>query len=387
MRAERKAFTLIELLVVIAIIAVLISLLLPAVQAAREAARRTQCRSNLKQIALAEHNYLDVNKMFTPAVTLLYNRCLSASRFTSCFIYGGGGASGFVCDNSGTAACYCDFNVHVWLERLLPYVEATTVYDRIDQTQPIFSPIDMGSVNPSWNYTATNSGCPSTDPCAASRPAAAVIPTYVCPSTPRSQNPFVEFSDWSCRFCTFCPHWLAGASDYKSVSGYDWGVYNYYTNILVPNAISRNREKYNILTGNVGSPTIEMITDGTSTTLLCAERAGGPDVWVKGQKLTAWPYNGQTFNSGGNWSSTGNGNQWLSGSTFDGLSHADGTGPVCIINCTNMQDCNLYSFHPGACGITLCDGSARMISEDLSVIVMCNLITFAGGQPLTDNQF
>src|ERR1700677_651211 len=68
-RQRKSGFTLIELLVVIAIIAVLIALLLPAVQAAREAARRTQCRNNLKQMALAEHNYHDINNQLTPACT------------------------------------------------------------------------------------------------------------------------------------------------------------------------------------------------------------------------------------------------------------------------------------------------------------------------------
>lgn len=63
----RRGFTLVELLCVIAIIALLASLVLPAVQSAREAARATQCRNNIKQIALGILQYESAYAAFPPA--------------------------------------------------------------------------------------------------------------------------------------------------------------------------------------------------------------------------------------------------------------------------------------------------------------------------------
>ncbi|MBI1248516.1 DUF1559 domain-containing protein [bacterium] len=99
----RSAFTLVELLVVIAIIGVLIALLLPAVQQAREAARRMQCTNQLKQLALAMHNYHDTYKLFPPGSVNL---------------------------STNTGA---NQNLTNWAICILPYIEQNALYERYNQ--------------------------------------------------------------------------------------------------------------------------------------------------------------------------------------------------------------------------------------------------------------
>ncbi len=67
---NRRAFTLVELLVVIAIIGIIAALLFPVFVQAREKAHQTTCASNLRQIGLAAHLYLeDYDEIVFPNTT------------------------------------------------------------------------------------------------------------------------------------------------------------------------------------------------------------------------------------------------------------------------------------------------------------------------------
>ncbi len=111
-----RGFTLIELLVVIAIIAILIALLLPAVQQAREAARRSQCKNNLKQLALAVVNYHDTHRIFP---------------INSGLGYGGAFAYEVGLHRKGTS-----------LVRILPYIERNDFYKKLNFAGDVVLQID-----------------------------------------------------------------------------------------------------------------------------------------------------------------------------------------------------------------------------------------------------
>jgi len=388
MTRRRRGFTLIELLVVIAIIAVLISLLLPAVQAAREAARRTQCRNNLKQVGIAAHNYHDVNKCFPPAFLEDFGPI------------SGGQFCGAVCWNGQT----CVPNIHTWGERLLLFMEAATIYNRICMNGPIFAPALLQTGCGPICYKQPNAGgCCSVGP---TRPAAGVVPAYTCPSSPRSSNPFKETASSVCESpCSGWPVYWAGASDYTAVSCYCCGVNSAYVANVSPNDPQATASftscarigvlSWTVLRPGIAPVSIESITDGTSTTIFCAELAGRPDLWQRGKKvpltsLAAWGPSGFCFppknNFGGCWGCYDNAWDSIWGSTFDGTAVAPTNAKTaCVINCTNQSRFGLYSFHPGSCGLSMCDGSAHMVSENMSLVVFCRLLTFRGRSPVTDS--
>lgn len=125
--SKRCGFTLVELLVVIAIIGILVALLLPAVQAAREAARRMQCSNNLKQIALACHNYESSYKKLPSLQSGTGTICQFRQRFAMGLFY-----------------------------QTLPYTEQQPLYDDLEKLQ-----LEPWNADPLYLTQLQHLQCPS----------------------------------------------------------------------------------------------------------------------------------------------------------------------------------------------------------------------------------
>lgn len=235
----RPAFTLVELLVVIAIIGMLVSLLLPAVQAAREAARRMQCSNNLKQLALAMHNYHDIHNCF-------------AINYAWRSIPGGGGGGPAIA-NTGKS----------WMQMILPQLEQGPLFNKIDFR------IGLQGTAPNivQNREVANT----------------VIPTYLCPSD--GENGGGRLGGRS--DVNVNPPGTWAVTNYKACAGsnWNWGIYRPVSspsgkNAGSPDGLNAGNGLLCSNQQNTNPPTrMRDVLDGTSNTFAVGEAMPGWSRW------------------------------------------------------------------------------------------------------------
>jgi prepilin-type processing-associated H-X9-DG protein len=144
------------------------------------------------------------------------------------------------------------------------------------------------------------------------------------------------------------------------------------------------------------------VTDGTSNTVVIAECAGRPELWRAGRPVplaTLDPSNPRYpiedaaggDMPGGAWAEQQNA-FFLDGSTPDGRLKP---GP-CAINCTNnfcglpvrnYDDGEVYSLHTGGANCLFTDGSVHFLGTTIDIRVFARLVTRAGGEVVSGNDF
>jgi type II secretory pathway pseudopilin PulG len=326
---------LVELLVVIAIIGILVALLLPAVQSAREAARRAQCQSNLKNVALAVHNYESSNKVMPNGMTFNPLLATTVHRLAA---YGPN-----------------------WIISTLPYLEEQALLDSFDLTRPINLPTPLDETN--RNRTARGKD----------------IPVLLCPSD--------GFNKVHYEGAAGSPHgdnWgrtnyaanAGGAFLYYGSNAGSCGSGTDYTCTQGPGSMpwkngndgwKDNSRRRGVMGPNVGA-TASKITDGLSKTIMVGEiRAGLTErdargVWALGHagaSLLAM------YGSGGD----ANGPNVCFAKSDD--VYCDVT--VFALNQAECMTCDSGYFaqattrsnHIGGVFLALCDGSVTFVSDDV----------------------
>jgi len=344
-RRDRRGFTLIELLVVIAIIAVLIALLLPAVQSAREAARRAQCVNNLKQLALANHNYHSTYNQFPS--NLYLHPCYATNTYY--------------------------WNNSSWIVYLLPTMEQSPICNSINFSWMwgTYQICNWGQGLGLQNMTARQN----------------VINSLLCQSDPSPPKDIIN-SDEVWGQLAAGTSYVGNIGDNCLACGANQGVQifcasqGYYCrgtqlgdpqNTSLPVQASAGtgifwREDWGIA--------IPQITDGTSNTFLLGEQI---------QMVTLW-------------------NEWCEanatvGSTAvplnyvaPGVAIQQGLGSIVIA--TGASDTgswtHWYSFrsmHPGGGNFAMCDGSVKFIKQSISMPIYQALATRAMGEILSSDSY
>jgi prepilin-type N-terminal cleavage/methylation domain-containing protein len=367
---RQRGFTLIELLVVIAVIAVLAALLLPAVQKAREAARRTQCLNNLKQLALACHNYVDINQVFPPGdLDLTFDGINTGTAYQNPPLApfgnppaqtgtGGGGGGTTNTPISGTFPPFqlgpmnaYDPNTGLlipptnpptpvtisWLEVAAPWSWHAFILPQIEQ-QVLFTQLIFGIDNTSYS---TPQFTWAKDLPSNLQLIKTPIPTFICPSEPLPQSRPAGLA-----FATY-----RGVMGSEPVGDTNYSAVQWLTNgMLYPNSAVRMQD----------------VTDGTSNTLLMGDSRFG--LWADGTSCCA-RFRNDRLDFDSYWyipNAVFNGNQ----QDYPNI-NMDVSLPV--------QFFSFGSVHDNACMFAFADGSSRPIVKNIDSGILRKLATRNGG--------
>jgi prepilin-type N-terminal cleavage/methylation domain-containing protein/prepilin-type processing-associated H-X9-DG protein len=313
-RGRSGGFTLIELLVVIAIIAVLIALLLPAVQSAREAARRAQCTNNLKQLALACHNYESGNGTFP------------IGRTVQAYISTSGSLQGYFIGWGPFA-------------RLLSYADQSAAYNAVNIT---LGPYQLRN-STACAYGIGTLWCPSDGTIAGLR-------FYEVQAGWDGTTIGITYSSYAGMMGTSCPGYNGSSTQLSGENGM-------FPDNGVPAFVGP---------GNASQPPVRIaaVTDGLSNTILFGEKAQG-----KYERVACGPGGGCNFEGKGWWADAD-----FADTTMSSFYPVNPTFPNTYpgTSCDqNQAGSNAFpmaasSFHPGGCNFAFADGSVRFVKDTVS---------------------
>jgi prepilin-type processing-associated H-X9-DG protein len=363
-------------------------MLLPAVQSAREAVRRASCLNNLRQLAIAFHNFESANGH------LPFSKRV---------------------ESDGAARS--------WVPELLPYLEQENLVSAVnyDLTQDWwrihsdFIPDPTPGVNPDPDNPTVFIPDPEGGPVPNGITVQKFLEIMMCPSTPVQER--TQFKDDGP-----VGHKIGACGDYFAPEGvhsailaelpdtYPAGAAHpifpagttsdskvVIAGVLQPfgagelpawTTTIEGDPRVELIVARPRYPNLDSISDGASNTIMLGEDAGREDVW---RDRTMTPANASRSSEGcarargGAWAT--NDNTYAIGQRINWCDGDAGIPGPMKINNSNEWGFLYYSFHEGGSQFAFADGSAKFISDDVSLWVLASLTTRAGGEAMSASDY